>query len=153
MPTVSTQPDGIALVARRAVLWVLGATTALGVVASISADRHALYGVLIGGGIILAVFVFGAIGINLVTKVMPQASIIIALMTYIVQLLALAVVASEYGRSDLADVVPAGWIAAGVLTATLAWIGGSLRAAARVPLAPISAPHTWRLGLGEGTPS
>lgn len=79
-------------------------------------------GALVGGGVVLAVFVFGTFMTNAAAQILPRLSLLIAMLTYLLQLLVvlLAMLALE-GSSAVGDTLARGWIAAGVVTLALGW--------------------------------
>jgi ATP synthase protein I len=80
----------------------------------------------------LAVFAVGVGLVSLVARVMPSASLLVALMTYTLQLLALALVVVALERSGTAgDEISRGWFAAGVIAVTVLWLAGQVLAAVR----------------------
>jgi hypothetical protein len=118
---------------------VLGALAAgavavlvLGVVAGLADGRPGAVGAGVGGVVTLIVFALGVAAVGFVARLLPGASMLVALMTYALQLLVLAVVVTAIDR---AGVDPAtlsrGWFAAGVIVVTLAWVVGQLVAATR----------------------
>ena len=89
-------------------------------------------GAVVGGGVTLAVFALGVGLVNLAARVLPAASLMVALLTYTLQLLVLAIVVVVLDRSGLAgDEVSRGWFAAGVVAVTLLWLLGQVVAATR----------------------
>lgn len=104
----------------------------LGLLAAVLDGRPAVAGTLLGGGVTLAVFALGTGVVSLVASLAPAASLLVALMTYVLQLLALALVVVTIERADLgAETLARGWFAAGVIAVTLLWMAGQLVAATR----------------------
>ena len=136
------------------VLGALGAGTVavlvLLVVAVLSDGRPAVVGVASGGVLTLAVFALGVAAVGSVARLLPGASLLVALMTYALQLLVLAlVVAAIDGAGLSAETFSRGWFAAAVIVVTLTWVVGQLVAATRqrIPVydTPVGAPE--RTGL------
>jgi ATP synthase protein I len=103
-------------------------------------------GALVGGGLTLVVFLLGVAVVTAVARALPAASLMVALLTYTLQLLALALVVGTLERSGLAgDELSRGWFAAGVITVTCLWLAGQLAAATRQRIPafaePLEAPH------------
>lgn len=89
-------------------------------------------GALVGGGLTLAVFVLGISVVSAAAKVLPAASLLVALLTYTLQLVVLLVVAAAVERAGLAgDELSRGWFAAGVIAVTLLWLAGQVVGATR----------------------
>ena len=102
-------------------------------------------GALVGGGLTLVVFALGVGLVNLAARVLPAASLMVALLTYTLQLLVLAIAVVVLDRSGLAgDEVSRGWFAAGVIAVTLLWLLGQVVAATRQRIPafeqPVAAP-------------
>lgn len=110
----------------------LVAVIALVVAAATAGDRAAVVGAATGGVVTLSVFALGIAVVDLVARLMPAASLLVALMTYTLQLLALALVVTVLERSGLAGAeLSRGWFAAAVVVVTLLWLAGQLVAATR----------------------
>jgi ATP synthase protein I len=124
---------------RRGVVPLLGALLAgavavgvLAVTAAVTGSSSDVAGALVGGLVTLAVFAVGVGLVSLVARVMPSASLLVALMTYTLQLLALALVVVALERSGTAgDEISRGWFAAGVIAVTVLWLAGQVLAAVR----------------------
>lgn len=109
-----------------------GAVVALALVAAVVDGSPAVTGAIVGGGLTLAVFLLGIAVVDAAAKALPAASLMVALLTYAVQLLVLAAVAAALEGSGLAgDELSRGWFAAGVIAVTLLWMVGQVVAAAR----------------------
>ena len=113
--------------------------------AALFADRPAVIGALIGAGLVLVSFGFGALTVNLVAARMPSASLVVAMLTYTLQVIVLAVVFVGLTSSGATDSdVDAGWLGltaiAGTLTWTFAQIFGATRA--RQPLYSVDTPSS-----------
>ena len=137
---------------------VLGALAAgtvavlvLVVVAGLVDGRPGVAGAAVGGVLTLVVFAFGLLAVGFVARLLPGASLLVALMTYALQLLVLAVVVTAIDRADAgAESISRGWFAAAVIVVTLTWLLGQLVTATRqrIPLyetsadAPSEAPAT-----------
>jgi Na+/phosphate symporter len=110
----------------------LVAVLLLGLLAAVVDGRAAVVGALLGGGVTLAVFALGTGVVSLVATLVPAASLLVALMTYVLQLLVLALVVATIERADPgAETLARGWFAAGVIAVTLLWTAGQLVAATR----------------------
>lgn len=89
--------------------------------AVVSGSAGAL-GVLIGVVMVAVVFAFGAVVLGVVAMVSPSASLLVALLTYTLQvvLVGLVYVALKSGGA-LDGPVDARWLSAAVIASTLAW--------------------------------
>ncbi len=138
-------------------LGALGAGAAavlvLVVVAVLGPGRAAVVGAATGGVLTLLVFALGIGFVSLVARLMPRASLLVALLTYVLQLLVLAVCIAAIDRAGVSeDTLARGWFAAGVILVTLLWMAGQIVAATRqripawdptptVPVGDEPAPH------------
>jgi hypothetical protein len=108
------------------------AVVALAAVAAVVDGSAGVAGAAVGGGITLLVFLLGIAVVDAVARVLPAASLLVALLTYALQLLVLALVVVALERSGLAgDELARGWFAAGVISVTLLWLAGQVLAATR----------------------
>jgi ATP synthase protein I len=104
----------------------------LAVAAVLLDGRPAVVGAVVGGLVTLAVFGFGTALVSLVARMVPAASLLVALLTYTLQLLVLALVVAGLERADLdAATLSRGWFAAGVIAVTALWLVGQVVAATR----------------------
>jgi ATP synthase protein I len=77
-------------------------------------------------------FGFGALTVNAVAAVSPAASLLVALLTYVLQVVAVGVVFLALDASGaLGTTVDAGWVAGTVIAATLCWLVAQILAATR----------------------
>ncbi len=117
-------------------------------VAAVVDGRAGAVGAVAGGGLTLAVFALGTSLVGLVARVLPSASLMVALLTYVLQLLVLALVIVAL---DGADLDPAtfsrGWFAAGVIAVTLLWMAGQLVAATRQRIPAFDDPAAASTGV------
>ncbi|PKH42714.1 hypothetical protein CXG46_05455 [Nocardioides alpinus] len=102
------------------------------VAAALTDGRAAVVGASTGGVLTLAVFALGIAVVGVVARLMPAASLLVALMTYALQLLVLALCITAIDRAGVgAETLSRGWFAAGVIAVTLLWMVGQLVAATR----------------------
>lgn len=108
------------------------AVVVLALVGGIVDGSTGAVGALVGGGLTLAVFAFGVGLVGLAARVLPAASLMVALLTYTLQLVVLVLAVVLLDRSGLAgDEVSRGWFAAGVIAVTVLWLLGQVVAATR----------------------
>ena len=106
-------------------------------------DRPGGLGALVGGAIALGFFLFGSSVVNAATRMAPQAALLIAMTTYTLQVVLVAVVFYALDSSGaVGDTIAGGWLAGGVVAATVAWTVGQLvfSSRARVPVYDIELP-------------
>lgn len=102
------------------------------VAGALTDGRAAVVGAVSGGVLTLAVFALGIAVVGAVARLMPSASLLVALMTYALQLLVLAVCVAAIDQSGVdGETLSRGWFAAGVITVTLLWMVGQLVAFTR----------------------
>ena len=108
------------------------AVLVLVVAASLTDGRPAVVGAATGGVLTLAVFTLGIAVVGAVARLMPSASMLVALMTYVLQLLVLALCVAAIDRADVGvETLSRGWFAAGVIAVAMLWMVGQLVAATR----------------------
>jgi len=104
-------------------------------------------GVAVGVGMVLVFFGFGGVVVNAVATVSPAASLLVALLTYTLQVVLVALVLAALRSSGALDGAVSGTAAGiAVIGATALWLGVQIRSAmrARVPvydLPEAPAPH------------
>ncbi len=101
-------------------------------------------GALVGGGVTLAVFAFGAVSVGLAASIHPRGALAVALVTYALQVVLLVAFFAGLSRSGLlGDTLDRAWLAAAVVVVTLTWSALQVVAWQRgeVPLAsPVGEP-------------
>lgn len=143
--TTETRPPGPATEPhRRPGLRVLLVAAAAGVLAvllvaafaAVTDGATAAVGAMVGGGAAVVVFAVGTTTVHLVSEVLPGASLLVALLTYALQLVALmALVAALAGTEVAASDAARTWFAVALITATFAWLAAQVWQAtrARIP--------------------
>jgi ATP synthase protein I len=133
--TTETMPaprdTGVAvLLGAAAATGLLGlAAVALG---ALTSGSPAALGATIGLVLVVCVFGFGSLVVNAVAAVMPTAALLVALLTYTLQVVAMAVVFVALSRSGLLDdAVDRRWLGGTVIAGTMAWLVGQLLLATR----------------------
>lgn len=80
-------------------------------------------GAAVGGSVALVVFGLGTAVVHAVAGLMPAASLMVALLTYTLQLVLMAVLVIGLDRSgSLGQTLSRGWFAAAVVATTFAWL-------------------------------
>jgi ATP synthase protein I len=103
------------------------ASMGLGVVAVVAGSlvegAPAAYGAAIGALIVLGVFGFGSFVVNTVAALMPTAALLVALLTYTLQVVAMGLVfVALSGSGLLGDTLDREWLAGTVIAGTLVWV-------------------------------
>lgn len=138
---------------RRAATLLLGAVvattlvlTVLTVAGALLATPATAVGIAVGGLAALLVLAAGTAVVHAVAGLAPAASLLVALLTYTLQLVVLALVVTALGRSGLAgDTVSREGFAVGVVAATLVWLTAQVWRATRLRLPAYDLP-----AVGEG---
>ncbi|GGF40991.1 hypothetical protein GCM10011519_13360 [Marmoricola endophyticus] len=126
-----TTPRGAELVG--AGLVALGVSVLVALLATLATGPAAGVGAMAGGSIALVFFLAGSVLVGAVAASQPQLAMLVALLTYTLEVLLLLVV---FVALDRAEVFPTaaerGWVVAGLLGCTLAWTAGHIRATTRL---------------------
>lgn len=134
-PPRRTRESGVSLVLRgAAVTVVLGGLAALGGV--LAAGAPAGYGVLVGTGLVAVVCTGGALVVVAVTHVAPAASLLVAMLTYVLQVVVLLLAFVLLERSGLLESgLDRQWLGGAVIGATMVWLASQVVTTirARVP--------------------
>ena len=125
------------------------------VAAALSTGRPGVIGAGAGGVLTLAVFALGIAAVSFVARLVPGASLLVALMTYVLQLLVLALVVAAIDRADVdGETLSRSWFAAAVIAVALTWVVGQLVGATRqrIPVydTPSGTPATGQLADHPG---
>jgi len=124
----TTTPGPLVLAA--AVTTVVGVLMV--VVAALTGGAPASYGALVGTAIAVVVFSFGAFAVDAVARLMPVASLLVAMLTYTMQVLLMLLVFVGLNRSGVLDAdVDREWLGGSIIVAVLAWTFAQLIASAK----------------------
>ncbi|MCW2808744.1 MAG: putative synthase protein [Marmoricola sp.] len=126
-----------------AAVCVVTAVVLTSVVGFVGVGSAAGLGALVGGAIAAGFFLFGSVVVNAATRIAPQAALMMALMTYTFQVTLVLLVFLAVSRSGaIGTTLSSGWLAGGVVAATVAWTVGQLVASARarIPVYDIELP-------------
>lgn len=122
---------------------VLAVVLVLSLVAALASGTAAGLGAAVGGGLALFFLLFGSVTVYVMTTLAPQMSMLVALMTFTLQVLLVAAVFYALDESGaVGGTLIAGWVSTGVVTAAVAWVLAQLVASARarVPAYDIDLP-------------
>lgn len=111
----------------RALVRAAVVTTAVGLVTTVVAafvgGRDAAAGALIGTLLTVAVFVFGSFTVHVVARVMPAAALLVALLTYVLQVVVMGLVFVAISRSGQLDHgIDRSWLAGTIIAGTMVWL-------------------------------
>ncbi len=116
-----TPGGGSVLLGAAAGALLLGAVAV--VVGAFAGGSPAAYGALAGTLLVVGVFGFGSFVVNAVAGAMPAASLLVALLTYTLQVATMALALVALNRSGLLDdSLDRGWLAGAVIVGTLGWM-------------------------------
>lgn len=112
------------------------ATTLLGVLAvgtaALVSGSSGAAGAAVGAGMVLVFFGAGAVVVNAVASVSPAASLLVALLTYTLQVVLVGLVFAALNGSGLLDsTVDRTWAGGTVVAATLVWLVAQIFSATR----------------------
>lgn len=140
----STDPtDGAELETRQAVsqalvpmifasAFAVVAVGVLAVIATTTTGDRALAGALVGGLAVLAVLLLGVATLALVVRVIPEASLLVAMVMYVAQVAVLFALYVRYQQdAAMRHDLSAPWLAGGIAAATIAWVAGQVLGAWR----------------------
>jgi ATP synthase protein I len=127
--TTATPPDSpaarpapVAGAARAALLVTVGAGLLTVAAAALAGGGPAASGAALGAAMVCLFFGFGTLAVGLVASVVPAASLLVALLTYSLQVLLMGAVLVGLTRSGALDrTVDAGWLAGTLIGGTLLW--------------------------------
>lgn len=87
----------------------------------------AAYGALVGTGLVLTVLGFGSVVVNTVAGLMPAASLMVALLTYTLQVVLMGLLLAVLsGSGMLDDTLDRTWLAGVVIAGTFGWLTAQL---------------------------
>ena len=123
------------------------ATTVVGlllvVVAALASGSPGAYGALVGTAIAVLVFCFGAFAVDAVARLMPVASLLVAMLTYTMQVLLMLVVFVGLNRAGvLDDELDRSWLGGAIIVAVLVWSASQLVASAKARIPAFDIPST-----------
>jgi len=132
MTTARTRPATPGGQARFAFACTALATLVAVTLGAAASGSAAAVGALIGAALVLFFFGFGAFVVNAVASVSPTASLLVALLTYLLEVVAMGAVFVALGRSrGLDGPVDGSWIGVVVIVLTLVWLVAQTFAALR----------------------
>lgn len=130
-PTFSVKAVGLRWLVP-ATLSAVVALVVLTVLAAVVGNGPAVAGALIGGVAVLVTSLFAVLSLTMVVWVHSRLALLVAMMTYLLQVMLLALLFVSYQKhEELQDEIARSWLGAGIATAAVAWTVGYLVAAYR----------------------
>ncbi|GAA1525052.1 hypothetical protein [Nocardioides humi] len=123
-------------VVMRAALVAAVAAVLLVLVAALAVGSSAAAGAAVGGAIAVGVFAFGSFAVELVSRVMPAASLLFAMLTYTFQVALMALLFVALHRSGLLDgALDSTWVGIAIILGAFVWMTVQivLATTARIP--------------------
>ena len=123
-------------VVTRAALVAAVAAAGLVLVAALVSGGSVALGAAVGGVVAVGVFAFGTFTVEAVSRALPSASLLFALVTYSCQVAALALVFIGLNGSGLLDdELDRNWLGGAIILGAFVWIAAQIRLAttARIP--------------------
>ncbi len=139
----------------RSSLAALAAGLAISAAGLLVDGRSGLLAGLVGTAVVVGVLFSGALVVTVVADLLPGASLMVALMTYTLQMVLLAAVLIPLSDTAWADDnLTAGWLAAAVITGALIWTAAQVLLATRVriPVYDLPAPEATTQADGRVAP-
>jgi hypothetical protein len=138
---LSSRRTGSSVLAKAAM-----ASVTLGVAAAVTGalvgGASAAYGAAVGIAIVIGVFGFGSFVVNTVAALMPTAALLVAMLTYTLQVVAMGLVFVALSRSGLlADELDRKWLAGTVIAGTLVWVVSQIVVTMRVRIPMYDLPE------------
>ena len=135
-PALVTHRPGPSVLARAALVSLaLGAAAV--VAGALAQGSSAAYGAAVGTLVVVGVFGFGSFVVDTVATLMPTAALLVALLTYTLQVVAMGLVFVALSRSGLLDAaLDREWLAGTVIAGTLVWVVSQIVVTmrARIPI-------------------
>ena len=95
----------------------------------------------VGAALVLGVYGAGALAVDLVARVLPSAALLVALLTYTLQVLAMALAFVALQRSgELGESLSREWLAGAVIAGTAAWLAVHAATALRARIPAFETP-------------
>jgi len=106
--------------------------------AALVSGSAAAYGAAAGTAIVIGVFATGSVAVDLVAGLLPNASLMVAMLTYTLQVVALALIfVALSGSGLLDDTIDGRWLGGTVIVGTFAWLVVQIVLTMRLKFPPI----------------
>lgn len=141
-PRGTSAPGSVTVLLGAAVAAVL-IGLALTLVGGVTSGTAAAFGALAGSLLAVGVFALGSVTVNVVAGLMPSASLLVALLTYTLQVVLMGLVLVGLSGSGLLDgTLDRAWLAAGIIAGTLVWLVAQVVLTARVRIPAYDLPDS-----------
>jgi ATP synthase protein I len=123
------------------------ATLVVGLLAAVAgailSGTPGVSGALIGVGMVCFFFGFGAFVLGVVAGIAPASSLMVAMLTYTLKVVAIALVFAALSTSGaLEEDIDAGWLGGVVIVCTLTWLGSQIFFTSRARIPVYDLPRT-----------
>lgn len=139
-PTTRDSGVGV-LVGAAASALLLGLLAAL--LGALVSGSAAAYGALVGTALVVGVLAFGSFVVNVVAGLMPAMALMVAMLTYGLQVVLMGLVFAALSSTDLLDsTIDREWLAGAVIGGTAIWLVSQvlLVTRRRIPVYDLPAP-------------
>lgn len=117
----------VGAIVRASVVATLAAGLVAVVAAAIVSGSSAAVGAAIGTAMVCAFFGFGAIVLDVVTRLAPAVSLLIAMLTYTLKVVLIGLVFVALDRAGALDgAIDADWLGGTVIACTLVWLASQI---------------------------
>lgn len=134
MKTTEFQTPSVVM---RAAVAAAAAGVVLVVVAGLASGAPAARGAVVGSLIAVGVFAFGGFAVDAVSRLMPAASLMFAMLTYTLQVVVMAMAFVAVNRSGMLERdVDRNWLGAAIIVGAFVWMTVQIRLATttRIPV-------------------
>ena len=139
-PRVTRAGGASALLGAGLVVGVLGAVAV--VLGALVSGSAAAYGALVGTLVVLAVLGLGSVVVSVIAGAMPTAALLVALLTYTLQVLLMGLLLAVLAESGVLDsALDAEWLGGTVIVGTLLWLGSQIVLTSRLRIPAYDLPE------------
>lgn len=141
MTTITAPQERTPRVLRAGVLAVLASTAVLVATALVADDGAAVRSAALGGALVIVFFAFGVLNVGFAARIVPSTALLVAMITYLIQVVLIALVFTGLSRSNAFDsALTEGWLAGGLIVGTLVWMTAQVVTTLRTPIPPWEGP-------------
>lgn len=137
------RPGAVGPVVRRALVATLAVGAAVALTGGLTTGSSAVLAAAVGTAMVCVFFATGAVVLDVVATLAPAASLLIALLTYTLQVVLVGLVFVALNRSGLLEgTLDARWLGGTVIAGTLGWLVAQVVASmrTRIPVYELGVP-------------